>query len=92
MPHAKLMHAGSGFRCEQLEKELQLGLGLDGSAVLHYPGQLPQGWLVQALDQLLVAAPQLSGITLPYAQWCEEPQAQVLFALANSDYLARDTF
>ena len=44
MPHAKLMHAGSGFRCEQLEKELQLGLGLDGSAVLHYPGQLPQGW------------------------------------------------
>lgn len=92
MPQAKLTHAGNGFCCEQLGKALQLSLGLDGSAVLHYPGPLPQDWLGQALDQLLVAAPQLSGVTLPYAQWCEEPQAQALFALASSDYLARETF
>lgn len=92
MPSAKLMHASGGFRCERLEKDLPLKLGLDGSAVLHYPGALPQGWLVLALDQLLIAAPQLSGIMLPYAEWREEPQAQTLFALACGDYLARETF
>ena len=37
MPHAKLMHAGSGFCCERLERELQLGLGLDGSSAALLP-------------------------------------------------------
>ncbi|BFO08456.1 GNAT family N-acetyltransferase [Serratia rubidaea] len=93
MSIAKLMHAAGGFRCETLGQNLPLSLGLDGSAVLHPPGvALPAGWLVQALDQLLVAAPQLTGIALPYAAWREEPQAQALFALAHGDYLARETF
>jgi acetyl CoA:N6-hydroxylysine acetyl transferase len=94
MPLARLIHTGGSFRCEHLGKNLTLGLGLDGSAVLHLPmpGPLSSGWLVQALDQLLVAAPQLTGIALPYAEWCEEPQALALFALASSDYLAREVF
>ncbi|AVJ16406.1 acetyltransferase [Serratia sp. MYb239] len=93
MSIAKLMHAAAGFRCEMLAQNLPLSLGLDGSAVLHPPGvALPDGWLVQALDQLLVAAPQLTGIALPYAAWREEPQAQALFALAHGDYLAREAF
>ncbi|CNK50797.1 GNAT family N-acetyltransferase [Yersinia aldovae] len=92
MPHAKLMHSGGGFRCEHLEKNLTLGLGLDGSAVLHLPGPLPTGWLVSMLDQLFIAAPKLTGIALPYTEWREEPQAQALFALANGDYLPRELF
>ncbi|MGP2412301.1 GNAT family N-acetyltransferase [Yersinia enterocolitica] len=92
MPQAKLMHSAGSFRCEQLEKNLTLSLGLDGSAVLHSPGPLPPGWLVPALDQLFVAAPQLTGIALPYAEWREEPQAQAVFALSYGDYLARDLF
>lgn len=92
MPAANIVHAINGYRCELLGKTLPLSLGLDSSAVLHYPGTLPAGWLVQALDQLLIAAPQLSGITLPYAEWREEPQATALFAQANGDYLARETF
>lgn len=91
-PCAKLMHANGGFRCEYLQKNLILGLGLDGSAVLQLPGTLPDGWLVQSLDQLFVAAPSLTGIALPYAQWREEPQALALFALASGDYLAREQF
>lgn len=59
-PHAKLIHSGGSFYCEHLGKALTLGLGLDGSAVLHLPGPLPPGWLVQALDQLFIAAPQLT--------------------------------
>lgn len=92
MPVAKIVHATSGFRCELLGKNLSLSLGLDGSAALHYPGSLPAGWLIQALDQLLIAAPQLSGIALPYAEWREELQALALFAQACGDYLARETF
>lgn len=92
MPVARIAHGASGFRCERLQMPLSLGLGLDGSAVLHYPGALPAGWLAQALDQLLIAAPQLSGIMLPYCQWREEPQAQALFSLLSGDYLAREHF
>lgn len=47
---------------------------------------------MQALDQLFIAAPQLSGIALPYAEWREEPQALALFALASGDYLTREQF
>lgn len=43
-PHAKLIHSGGSFYCEHLGKALTLGLGLDGSAVLHLPGPLPPGW------------------------------------------------
>lgn len=92
MPVASIIHHGSGFRCASLGKTLPLGLGLDGSAVLHYPGELPAGWLLQALDQLLIAAPQLSGVMLPWTEWREEPQAQVLFSQLNGDYLARERF
>lgn len=35
MLHAKLMHSSGSFRCESLDKNLTLGFGLDGSAVLH---------------------------------------------------------
>ncbi len=50
------------------------------------------GWLVQALDQLFIAAPQLTGIALPYAEWRDAPQAMALFALISSDYVAREIF
>lgn len=93
MPIAKLTHALGGFRCENLATNLPLSLGLDGSAVLHpLEVALPPGWLTQALDQLLVAAPNLTGVTLPYAQWRDEPQAQTLFALVHGDYVAREAF
>ena len=71
---------------------LPLTLGLDGSAVLERLHDIPDGWLVEALDQLFVAAPALTGITLPWAARQDEPQAQALFALASGDYLARETF
>ncbi|WP_173581480.1 GNAT family N-acetyltransferase [Winslowiella iniecta] len=92
MPSARVVHASSGFYCERLEKKLALSLGRDGSAVLHSPGVLPAGWLVAACDQLLVAAPELSGIMLPYAEWRNEPQAQALFSLVYGDYLPREQF
>ncbi len=37
-------------------------------------------------------APALTGITLPWAQWRDEPQAQALFDAVQCDYLARDAF
>ncbi|PHM48023.1 GNAT family N-acetyltransferase [Xenorhabdus miraniensis] len=92
MPNAKLIHSLGSFRCEILEKDLPISLGLDKSAILHSLNPLPNGWLVQALDQLFVMAPQISGITLPYHEWNKEPQAQILFNLAKSDYLERETF
>ncbi|UAW64557.1 acetyltransferase [Mycoavidus sp. HKI] len=92
MPHASIVHDGYGFRCTQIDTALPLTLGFDGSAVLQRMPSPPEGWLVEALDQLFVAAPQLTGITLPWADWRAEPQAQVLFTLAQSDYLARETF
>ncbi|EPY3689245.1 acetyltransferase, partial [Cronobacter sakazakii] len=92
MPEAHIVHDGYGFRCATLNLALPLTLGLDGSAVLHHPGDVPDGWLAAALDQLFVAAPALTGITLPWAQWRDEPQAQALFDAVQCDYLARDTF
>lgn len=47
---------------------------------------------MQALDQLFIAAPQLTGIALPYAEWRDAPQAMALFALISSDYVAREIF
>ncbi|MCU5775319.1 acetyltransferase [Erwiniaceae bacterium BAC15a-03b] len=92
MSAAHIIHAAGGFHCGRLEKNLPLTLGLDSSAILQRPGTLPAGWLAQAIDQLLIAAPQLTGVTLPWEQWCDEPQAQALLALAHADYLARETF
>ncbi|MDI6457696.1 acetyltransferase, partial [Cronobacter muytjensii] len=92
MPEASIVHDGYGFRCTRLEMALPLALGLDGSAVLNHPGTLPEGWLAAALDQLFVAAPTLTGVTLPWAQWRDEPQAQALFDAVQCDYLARDAF
>lgn len=92
MPHASIVHDGYGFRCTQIGASLPLALGLDASAVLQRLSPLPDRWLVDALDQLFVAAPQLAGITLPWADWRDEPQAQQLFNLVQSDYLARQAF
>ena len=76
MSGANIVHSGYGLRCEKLDKPLNLGWGLDNSAVLHWPGELPTGWLCDALDQIFIAAPQLSAVVLPWSEWCEEPQAQ----------------
>ncbi|MDR3104961.1 MAG: acetyltransferase [Yokenella regensburgei] len=92
MPHAKIVHDGFGFRCALRDVALPLSLGLDGSAVLPFIDGTEDGWLVDALDQLLVAAPQLSGVTLPWAQWQHHAEATRLFALAQSDYFSRETF
>lgn len=92
MANANIVHSGYGFRCTATDTSLPLTLGLDGSAVLERLRDIPDGWLVEALDQLFVAAPALTGITLPWAARQDEPQAQALFALASGDYLARETF
>ena len=92
MANANIVHSGYGFRCTATDTPLPLTLGLDGSAVLERLRDIPDGWLVEALDQLFVAAPALSGITLPWATWKDEPQAQALFDHACGDYLARETF
>ncbi|MGQ8979339.1 acetyltransferase, partial [Enterobacter hormaechei] len=89
MANANIVHSGYGFRCTVTEQNLPLTLGLDGSAVMERLTGLPDGWLVDALDQLFVAAPALTGITLPWAAWQDEPQAQALFSLVHGDYLAR---
>lgn len=65
MAIANIVHSGYGFRCTATEKNLPLTLGLDGSAVLERLNGIPDGWLAEALDQLFVAAPALTGITLP---------------------------
>ncbi len=92
MANANIVHSGYGFRCTVTEQNLPLTLGLDGSAVMERLIGLPDGWLVDALDQLFVAAPALTGITLPWAAWQDEPQAQALFSLVHGDYLAREIF
>ncbi|MDU7100735.1 MAG: GNAT family N-acetyltransferase [Enterobacter sp.] len=92
MAIANIVHSGYGFHCTATDRALPLALGLDGSAVLERLKGIPDGWLVEALDQLFVAAPALTGITLPWADWQDEPQAQALFGLAHGDYLARDAF
>ena len=67
MANANIVHSGYGFHCTATDKSLPLSLGLDGSAVLERMNDIPDGWLVEALDQLFVAAPSLTGITLPWA-------------------------
>ena len=49
MSEANIIHSRYGLRCEKLDKPLNLGWGLDNSAVLHCPGELPTGWLCDAL-------------------------------------------
>lgn len=92
MSQASIIHHGYGFRCAQVDRDLPLTMGLDGSAVLEFMPSLPEGWLAEALDQLFTAAPRLTGITLPWAAWQHNAQAQRMFSLAQSDHLARDTF
>jgi len=92
MPQATIVHGHTGFACTQLGQPLPLMLGLDNSASLPFIANMPDGWLVEAIDQLLIAAPQLRGIQLPWAQWQHEPQAQALFAAVQGDYVAREIF
>ncbi len=81
------------FAARSWSRALPLALGLDGSAVLDNPAALPEGWLAAALDQLFVAAPALTGVTLPWAaRGRDEPQALALFEAVQCDYLARDAF
>jgi len=92
MSQATIVHSGHGLRCEKLGNTLNLGWGQDNSAVLHLPGQLPEGWLRDALDQMFIAAPQLSAIVLPYVEWREEPQALALFNALKCDIVHREIF
>ncbi|RKO82357.1 acetyltransferase [Pectobacterium parmentieri] len=92
MSMANIVHSGHGLRCEKLDAQLTLGWGQDNSAVLRWPGPLPEGWLRDALDQIFIAAPQISSLILPYADWREEPQALALFAQMHSDIIHRAVF
>ncbi|RLM28152.1 hydroxylysine acetyltransferase [Brenneria alni] len=92
MPQATIVHAINGMFCETQEKALSLSWGLDNSAILHAPGAVPAGWLTEALDQLFIAAPSLSGVTLPWQEWRGDPDAQRLFEQVQSDFVARETF
>ena len=92
MSKANIVHSGYGLRCEKLDKPLNLSWGLDNSAVLHWPGPLPTGWLRDALEQIFIAAPQLSAVVLPWAEWREEPQALTLFGQVKSDIIHRTAF
>ncbi|MBK0079812.1 N(6)-hydroxylysine O-acetyltransferase [Kosakonia sp. S58] len=92
MPMANIVHSGHGLCCEKLDAQLTLSWGLDNSAVLRCPGTLPEGWLRDALDQIFIAAPHISALILPYADWREEPQALALFAHMHSDIIHRAAF
>ncbi|EOX8478110.1 N(6)-hydroxylysine O-acetyltransferase [Salmonella enterica subsp. indica] len=92
MSKTNIVHSGYGLRCEKLGKPLDLGWSQDNSAVLHCPGPLPTGWLRDALDQIFIAAPQISAVVLPYAEWREEPQALTLFGQVKSDIIHRTAF
>lgn len=92
MPQANIVHGQHGFECALTQQPLPLMLGLDNSASLPLMPDIPDGWLVDAIDQLLIAAPQLKGIHLPWEQWQHQPQAQPLFAAVNGDYFSRETF
>lgn len=43
MSEANIIHSRYGLRCEKLDKPLNLGWGLDNSAVLHCPRSCRQG-------------------------------------------------
>lgn len=92
MSQANIVHDNQGFRCTLTGHALPLLLGLDSSASLSAVAPIPEGWLIDAIDQLLVAAPHLQGIHLPWGQWQHEPQAQALFNAIKGDYLPRETF
>jgi len=92
MSMANIVHSLHGLRCDKLDAQLNLGWGLDSSAILHWPGTLPEGWLRDAIDQIFIAAPQISALVLPYGEWREEPQALALFAQLNGDIIHRDAF
>ncbi|WKU07146.1 GNAT family N-acetyltransferase [Micromonospora sp. HUAS LYJ1] len=91
-PPAKIVLAPGGLCCEELARPLPLAWGVDGSALLHGLGPLPSGWLVAGLDQMFVADPALTAVTLPYRQWRDEPQAMALFERIGSDVVPRAEF
>ncbi|VCW48498.1 N(6)-hydroxylysine O-acetyltransferase [Escherichia coli] len=91
MSGANIVHSGYGLRCEKLDKPLNLGWGWTIARCCTGPG-LPTGWLCDALDQIFIAAPQLSAVVLPRSEWCEEPQALTLFGQVQSDIIHRSAF
>lgn len=92
MPQANIVHANQGFHCTLTGQPLPLLLGLDNSASLPLITTIPDGWLADAIDQLLIAAPNMKGIHLPWEQWQHQPQAQRLFEAVSGDYFSRETF
>lgn len=82
MSGANIVHSGYGLRCEKLDKPLNLGWGLDNSAVLHWPGELPTGWLCDALDQIFIAEPQLSLMAWRSARILNRVMGRDLFDLS----------
>ncbi|RBP66931.1 hypothetical protein DES54_102142 [Brenneria salicis ATCC 15712 = DSM 30166] len=92
MPEANIVHAINGMYCEIQAQSLALSWGVDNSAQLHCPGVMPSDWLAEAIDQLFIAVPTLSGISLPWREWRDAPDALALFEQIQSDFLARETF
>lgn len=92
IPQAKIVHDNYGFRCDRTGQRLSLQLELDGSAALRRVKTVPDGWLAEAIDQLLIVAPHLAGIRLPWIDWNQQEQAQTLFNQLNSDYIVRSDF
>jgi acetyl CoA:N6-hydroxylysine acetyl transferase len=92
MPQANIIHGDHGFRCNLIEQPLPLWLGLDNSASLQLMDSIPDGWLADAIDQLLIAAPHLGGIQLPWTQWQHQIQARTLFDAVSGDYFTRENF
>lgn len=92
MPAAHITHQQDGFYCHTINRQLSLKLGYDGSVILQRLSPLPENWLLSAVDQLFIAAPTITGICLPWQQWQDQPQAQLLYQHINSDYLPRTQF
>ncbi|MCV9878392.1 acetyltransferase [Brenneria sp. KBI 447] len=92
MPQANIVHAINGMYCAIQAQPLALSWGVDNSAQLHCPGVMPSGWLAEAIDQLFIAVPTLSGVTLPWREWRDIPDALALFEQVQSDFLAREAF
>lgn len=79
MSGANIVHSGYGLRCEKLDKPLNLGWGLDNSAVLHWPGSCQQGGCATRWIRYLSPHHNFQQWFFPGSEWCEEPQALTLF-------------
>ncbi len=92
MSGANIVHSGYGLRCEKLDKPLNLGWGLDNSAVLHWPGSCQQGGCATRWIRYLSPHHNFQQWFFPWSEWCEEPQALTLFGQVQSDIIHRSAF